>query len=297
MSGQLVLQLVLNGLSVGMLYLLVVLGIDTILRTTKILNFAHGQFYMLGAYMCFLIYGLLHMNYVLALVGATLVMVILGALAYLGIFNFVQKRFWAVRAMSFRLLMSAMASLGLMMILQQGTLLVFGTQTHGLPSVFRQAVTFGNFRFPLERVIVILLGMLLCFGLYWLLFRTKLGKAMRAVSDDAEAGSLQGINVFVVFLSSFIIGCILAGLAGAMIAPVLVVTPVMGHSILFLALLTQLVGGIFSYKGYILGAVVVGLFVSFGYQLVGGVSYMLLFIFAIIVLAIRPGGFLGEALD
>lgn len=297
MNAQLALQLVVNGLSAGMLYLLVVFGIDLILRSTKILNFAHGQFYMIGAYMCFLTYGVLHMNYFLSLVIACLAVATLGALSYLGIFNFVQKRFAGVGSVSFRLLVSATSSVGLMMILQQGIILLFGTTTHGLPSAFPQTITWDGVQLRAERLVVILLGVMFCFGLYWLLFRTRMGKAARSVSFDAEASSLQGINASVVYLLSFIIGCALAGFAGAVIAPIFVVTPVMGHSIIFLALMVLVAGGIGSYKGAILGAVLVGLFTSFGYQFLGGVSHMLLFVSVMLLLIFRPGGILGEALD
>jgi len=286
-----------NGLAIGMLYVLIVLGMDMILRGTRILNFAHGQVYMLGAYAFYFSYQVFHLNFALALILSGLAMLALGVLSYLGVFAFVQKRFTAGTPLSYRLLMSAMASVGLMMILQQGTLLVFGTKERGIPSIFPQILTFGDVRLPLERLFIVLISLLLCLLLYLLFFKTKLGKAMRAVSFDAEVCSLLGINTFWVYLLSFGIGCALAGFAGAIVAPVFSVSPDMGHGIITAALLVMMVGGVGSYKGALVGGLVIGLLSSFGFQFLGQLSQVLLFVFVIVFLIFRPGGLLGEAHD
>ena len=297
MSVELFVQLLVNGLAIGMVYVLVVLGIDMILRGTKILNFAHGQVYMLGAYVFYLAYGVLHLGFVVALALSVLALSILGALCYISVFDSVQRRFGVGTSFSYRLLMSAMASVGLMMILQQGTLLAFGTSEKGVPSVFPQMVAFGDVRFPLERLVIILLCLFICAGLYLFMFRTKLGKAMRAVSYDAEISSLMGINPFLLFLVCFVVGCALAAFAGGIAASVFSITPIMGQTIIFMAFLVMVVGGIGSYKGAILGGILVGLALSFGYQFLGGISQVVFFIFVMIVLIFKPGGILGEVLD
>jgi branched-chain amino acid transport system permease protein len=290
-------QLVVNGLAVGSIYILVVLGLDVILRGTKILNFAHGQFYMLGAYTLFAAYQMLHLNFALSLALSGLAVLLLGALSYLAVFNIVQRRFTVGAPFSFRLLVSAMASVGLMMILQQGTLLVFGTAGRGIPSVFTQMIAFGDFRLPSERLVIILISTLACFGLYLLMFKTKLGKAMRAVSADSGAASLLGVNTFRIFLVCFAVGSALAGIAGGIIAPVFAVTPEMGTNMIFMAILVLIIGGIGSYKGTVLGGILIGLALSFGYQFFGGFSQVFIFILAIVILTFKPGGILGEARD
>jgi len=297
MSAGLFCQLLVNGLAIGMLYVLIVLGMDMILRGTRILNFAHGQVYMLGAYAFYFTYLVFHLHFVLALILSGLAMLALGALSYLGVFGFVQRRFTPGTPFSYRLLMSAMASVGLMMILQQGTLLGFGTKERGIPSIFPQMLTLGSVRLPLERLFIVLISLLLCFLLYLLFFKTRLGKAMRAVSFDAEVCSLLGVNTFWVYLLSFGIGCALAGLAGAIVAPVFSVSPDMGHGIITAALLVMMVGGIGSYKGALAGGLVIGLLSSFGFQFLGQLSQVLLFVFVIVFLIFRPGGILGEAHD
>lgn len=294
MTLELFVQLVLNGLGLGLLYVLIVLGMDMILRGTKILNFAHGQIYMLGAYSFFAFHWVFRLNFVIALLLSAVATALLGVVSYLVLFNRVQRRFIVGATLTYRLLMSAMASVGLMMILDQGTLLVFGTSERGIPSIFPQIIRVGEVMFPLERLVIVFLSLLICGGLYLLMFKTKLGKAMRAVSYDAEVSALQGINTFQVYLLSFAVGCALAGLAGAIVAPVFSVTPDMGHAIIFMAFLVMIIGGIGSYKGAILGGLIVGLMLSFGFQFFGGLAEVLLFIFVIVVLIFKPGGILGE---
>lgn len=300
MTVELFAQLLVNGLAVGSIYVLIALGLDIILRGNGILNFAHGQIYMLGAYVfffTFITHGMLRLNYGVALILAALAMAILGALTYVCIFGIVQRWFTPTTPLSYQLLMSAMASVGLMMILQQGTLLVFGTSERGGPSAFPEMIRFGDVTLPMERLLVILLSLAMCLGLYLLFYRTKLGKAMRAVAFDAEVSSLQGINAFRIYLLSFALGCALAGAAGAMVGSLFSITPTMGGDIIFIAFLVILVGGIGSYKGAVLGGVLMGLVLSFGYQFLGYLANVLLFVFVMVVLIFKPGGILGEELD
>jgi branched-chain amino acid transport system permease protein len=294
MNANLFFQLLVNGFAIGMLYVLIVLGMDMILKGTKILNFAHGQIYMLGGYFFYLTFSTFRLNPFMAIFLSGLFSLILGVLSYLGVFGLIQRRFTSQTTLSYRLLMSAMASVGLMMILQQGTLLVFGTKEKGIISVFPQLLDFWGLRLPLERVMVILVAFILCLLLYLLFFKTRLGKAMRAVSFDAEMSSLLGVNTFWVFIMSFGIGCALAGIAGAIIAPIFSVNPNMGNGIIATALMVMVVGGIGSYKGAIIGGIVVGQVLSFGYQFFGGISQPLLFTFVILLLILRPGGLFGE---
>ena len=291
-------QLLLNGLGLGMLYVLVVLGMDLILRGTKILNFAHGQIYMLGAYVFYFTYGILKLGFPVSLALSALAASILGALCYVSLFSSVHRQVRTANAgFSYRLLMSAMTSVGLMLILQQGTLLTFGAEERGVPPAFPQMIILGDVRLPLERLVMIVVSLLICFSLYLFMFKTRLGKAMRAVSYDAEVSSLLGINSFYIYLVCFAAGCALAAFAGGIVASVFSVTPDMGHAVIFMALIVMVVGGIGSYKGAIIGGIMVGLLLSFGYQFLGGLAQMLLFVVTMIVLVLRPGGLLGEVLD
>ena len=297
MTPGLLAQLFLNALSLGSVYVLMVLGLDIIIRGTKILNFAHGQFYMLGAYMLFLLFQIMHLDFALSLVLAGLILGLVGAICYMSIFHFVRQRFTVTTTFSYRLLLSAMASVGLMMILQQGTLLLFGTEERGVKTPFPQMIDILDVRISLMRVIVILAAIVICLLLYFLMYKTTLGKILRAISYDPEAVTLAGINTRWILVFCFALGSALAGFAGGIIAPLFSVTPDMGTDVIFLSLLVLLVGGIGSYKGTILGGLLVGLALSFGFQFLGGIAELFVFLLVIAILSFRPGGLLGEAAD
>lgn len=289
--------MLVNALTIGSIYILMVLGLDIILRGTKILNFAHGQLYMLGAYVLFLFFQTLHWNFALSLVLSGAVLALVGALSYLGVFAILSRRFTVSTTLSYRLLLSAMASVGLMMILQQGTLLAFGTQERGIQSPFPQVIDILDIRISVMRILIIFLSVLVCLLLYLLMYKTPFGRVLRAVSYDPEAVTLQGVNTFWIFVTCFALGSALAGLAGGIIAPLFSVTPAMGQNVIFLSFLVLLVGGIGSYRGTIAGGLLIGLLLSFGFQFLGGVAELFVFMLVILILVFRPGGILGEATE
>jgi len=290
-------QVLINGLSMGMLIVLVVLGLDVILRLTGIVNFAQGQFYMIAVYVTYFTFVVLKLPYALALILTMLVLALFGIVSYFGIFNWVQRRFKRGESFTSRLLMSAVASLGLMMILSQGALLAFGTQTRGVPSVFPQLINIRGVILPAERLVIIAGSLLVLVGLYFLMFKTKIGKSMRAVTLDAEMSSLHGINPTWSYALGFVIGCGLCGIAGGLVAPVFSATLEVGQGIIFTAMIVLIVGGIGSYKGTILGGLLIGEFSSFGYYFLGGLTETLIFIVVIIILIFKPGGLLGKSMD
>lgn len=281
----------------GAVFALMVFGLQVILRTSGVFNFAHGQFYTIGAYAFWATYFLLGLNFVLAIALTILVMLLLGGLTQLSIFRFVQQRFSADTPLSSKLLMSAMASVGLMMILARAILIVCGTETRGIPSVFPQIISIGDSYLAIERLVIILISCLIAGALYLFFYKTMLGKSMRAVSSDAAVSTLMGINSARIYLLSFGVGCALAGIAGALLAPVFSVSPEMGGEIIFMAMLVMVVGGITSYKGGVVASAVVGLAVSFGYQFLGVISNVFLFVAVMLFIIFRPGGLFGEIAD
>jgi len=290
-------QLIVNGLSIGAIYIMLVFGLQLIIRTTGIVNFAHGEFYVIGAYAFWFSFRVLGINLGISMCLTLLIMLLASGLAYRLVFHYVQRQFRPDTPLSNKLLMSAMASIGLMIILSRVIVLYFGTDQKGIPSLLPQIITIGGVSMPAERLSIILTAILLAGGLSLFFFRTKLGKAMRAVSTDALASRLMGINSDRVYLASFALGASLAGIAGLLIAPIFAIDPQMGTEIIFMAMLVMVLGGIKSYKGAVLSGIAVGLAQSFGYQLVGVISHSLLFVAVIIFLIFRPGGFFGEALE
>lgn len=297
MTVELFFQLVVNGLAVGMLYVLIVLGLDIIIRVCNIFNFAHGHIYTLSAFVFWFGYVKLELHPLLALILCLLSMVLFGGVTYLSVFNTLQTRFTPNMTFSHRLLLSAMLSVGLMMIVARGVLLLFGGEERGAPSIFTQMINIGNVRLPVEKLAIILVSWLVMGGLFFFLYKTKLGKALRAVSSDAEVCSMLGINTKVIGMAGYTLACMLAGVAGALVVPVYAVTVEMGSTIIFISIVVMMLGGIGSYRGTILGGFIVGQVMSFGFQFIGGLSQLALWILFMIIIILRPGGLLGEALD
>lgn len=297
MTAELLARTFINGLCIGSLYVLVVVGLDIIIKTTTIANFAHGQFYVIGAFVFLLSSVVLNLNLILALILTLLVLALVGCISYLFVFDTLQRTFKPGVPVSTRLYKSAMISIGLMMILGQATLLGFGSRARGMPAIFPQVINIANITFPVEKLVLVPASLLILGGLYLFFFRTKLGKVLRAVSSDAEASSLLGMPNRWVYMLGFVLGCTFAGIAGAMVAPIYSINHSMGDDILFLALIVMTVGGIGSYRGAILGGLFVGMGLSFGYLFIGGLVMALLFVLSLILLIFRPGGLLGVSLE
>ena len=297
MTLQLFLQLLVNGLAIGMLYVLIVLGLDIIIRVCNIFNFAHGHIYTLGAFTFWYLYVSLSLHPLLAFFLTLIGMMLFGLVTYFCVFNALQRRFTPSVTFSHRLLLSAMLSIGLMMILGRGILLFFGGEERGAHSIFPHIIRLAGVSLPVEKLIIILVAWTAMAYLFFFLYRTKTGKALRAVSSDAEVSSLLGINPTWIGLVGYTLACVLAGVAGAMVVPVYAVTVEMGSTIIFMSIVVMMLGGIGSYKGTILGGLIVGQMMSFGFQLIGGLCYLGIWVLFMIIIVFRPGGLLGEVLD
>jgi branched-subunit amino acid ABC-type transport system permease component len=287
MAATTIAQLVVDGLGMGLVYVLLASGINLIIAISGILFIAYGQFYMLGAYITWALMVLFGLPFFVSLAIATVVPALLGGLIYWLIFNRIQM-------MERRFLNGIVASIGLMMLIGQGALLAFGTASRGVGSVFGGVLNFAGVHIPVEKIVLIALALLILLALHLFLKRTNGGRAMRAVSFDKDVAALQGVNGKRVYLLAMVVGCGLAGFAGGIMAPVFAVSPVMG-SITLVVLLVVMLGGIGSMTGAIVAGLILGLTLSFGQYLVGsGLAQILFFVVIGIVLFFRPGGLLGN---
>jgi len=287
MTAALFTQLLVNGLATGMVYVLIASGLILVLGVARIFNFAHGEFYMLGAYATFALCQVLQVNFFISIILSMFVVALLAAICYRLIFHHIRGN----------LLLCAAASMGLSMMFERGALVSFGTQERGLPSVFTGVMAIGDAALPVEKIAVILLCVAIMLGLYYLLMRTKLGKAMRAVKLDTEVAALQGINTTMVYALAMAVGCSLAGLAGGIIAPLFSITPNMGHAMLLKCFMVLIVGGLESMLGGVVGGLIIGMTLSFGYYILGGLSEILLFSIIGMILVFKPGGLFGEVVE
>lgn len=283
-------QLTLDGLAIGLIYALLASGFSMIMAISGILFIAYGEFYMLGAYILWGLMVPLKLPFSLSLCITVAVTALLGGLIYLAVFERMQGR-------KLFFLVSILAAIGIAMAMKQSALLLFGTESRGMPSLFNRIIEFCGLTLTLEKAVLILLSVATVTALHIFLRGTDMGRAMRAVSFNVEAAQLQGVNPKRVYLLTAMIGCGLAGFSGGVMAPVYALSPEMGM-ITLMILLVVMFAGIGSMAGALLSGLIVGIITSFGQYYIGtGVAQILLFTTIAVVLFFRPGGLFAETRD
>ena len=279
-------QVLVNGLTSGSFYILMALGFTLIFGILRLVNFAHGEFYMLGAFVVYHLYGRLGMNFFLALAAAAVTVAVLGAVVERVIFA-------PLRARELSMLMSA---LGLSIALQGVMAVTEGVEALSLPAPVRGVYRSSWLVFPLDRLLVVAVAVVVLALFYAFIRWSKVGQALRAVAQDGEAALMQGIPVNRVYTTAFAIGCALAAIAGGVIGPVFSLNVYMGQSAILKAFVVVILGGLGSIPGAVVGGLLLGLAESVFASLFGAlVSDMLGFLMIMLILLWRPFGLLGRA--
>lgn len=287
MSALFVSQLLLNGVVIGLTYALIAVGLSLIFGVMEIVNFAHGQVYMLGATVMLTLVTALGIGYFPAVLIATLVVAVAGFVLYLTVLRHLRQGDFE---------RGIILTIGIGMVLQNGVTYLFGAQPQVVDTEFSFIfLSMGGLKIDLLRLLTIGLSALAMGGLYFLLQWTDIGKAMRAFAQNREAAFMVGIQPAVVAGAAVSIGIGLAGLAGASLAPVFTVHPAMGIPILFKAFAIVIIGGL----GHIPGAVIAGILIGTIESLVGGFSTTAIqdavaFLAMIAILMARPEGLFGK---
>jgi len=285
-----VLQLAFDGLTIGLIYVILAAGLVLILSVTEIFFVAYGQFYMWGAYVTWYIVDRFQLNYFLGLLTAIAATMVFGLGSYLLVFRRMQRS-------ESRFLVTVTGALGISLILAQAVLIVFGTQPKSIPSVFKGSFDVVHVHIEVKKLALIGMGVIVTLALFWIYERTRLGRAMRAVALDADVAALYGINPTRVYLLTMGIGCALAGLAGGLLAPAYNLSSGMGNNVIASVLLMTMLGGMDSLLGAVVGGLIVGQILSFGQYYTGQLSVVYLFLFIGLVIYFRPNGLLGRRTD
>jgi branched-chain amino acid transport system permease protein len=273
------------GLVTGVLYVLVALGLTLIYGILHIVNFAHGEIYMLGAMAVFYLYVVAALP-----IWATLVLVLVLSLL-LGVV--VERVFF--RSLRGQWLQLVVASVGISLVIQSIAWIAFGIQEKNVPTFFAGVVQLVGVRLPIERLFAAAVAFVLVVLLYLLVYRTRVGLAMRAIEEDEETARMLGINADRVASLACAVGFALAALAGAFIAPIYSLNPGMGLEVILMSFLIIIVGGLGSITGTVLAGILIGVIESVGAVLFGAeAAYGLVFVVMIAVLVVRPAGLLGK---
>ncbi len=279
----------LNGVMLGVNYALIALGLTLIFGILGIVNFTHGEMYMLGGYVAYYFLGHFGLNFFATLVLAAIIVGLLGCILEILVFR-------PLTARPNIELTSLIAALGLAWVFQMLAVIVFGELDKNVPSAFSGILRMGGVVITVERLATILIGLCMVVLLNLFLLKTKTGMAIRALAQDKEAAALQGVSVDRISALAFGIGCGLAATSGALVAPIFGVNPSMGGEVILKAFLVVILGGMGSITGAMLGGLVLGFVESFGCLFFRVPTVMVLtFIIIILILIIKPRGLLGHA--
>jgi branched-chain amino acid transport system permease protein len=277
-------QMIINGLVLGSNLVMVAMGFSMLIGIMRLIQFAHGEMYMLGGYGTWYIGVHLGLNYWLALFLS---------IAIVTVFGIVLERYF-LRQFRETLLPAVVVTVAWMMILETGALLIFGTSSKAIPTVFPGTFNVKGVYLSKERLIVSLISLASIGAVLLFMSKTKEGRAMRAVARETETAMLMGVNLGRIFRLSMILATILAAAAGGLLGPIFTMSPAIGISMSVKALVAITLGGMGSVGGAAVASYLLGMIESFSGTLAGADFAMLIyFLTLILVLLVRPQGFFG----
>jgi len=281
---ELLLQAIINGVMLGMMYVVIALGLTLVYSILGIVNFAHAEFYMMGGFLTWLLYVNMELNYFLVLPLAIVVV---------GLFAMVVERIF-FRPFRGKVLEAFIISLGLIWVFQEAAQKIMGVWDKGAPSAFPGTITLFDIHFNVERLVVTIIGGVLLLAMYFFITKTKLGRAMRAIAQDRECAAFQGVNIDKICTITFGVGCALAASAGVLLGPVLFINPYMGAPVILKAFIIIILGGLGSIPGCLVGGLFLGMVDAVGSLYANSQAVEIVtFVFIFFMLVVRPHGLLG----
>lgn len=281
-------QQILNGVVLGSLYVLVALGLTLIYGVLVQINFAHADIVTVGAFVAYFYMQYLGGSYLLAIVAALVVGGLLGWLVNAAIFQ-------PLRVKRSELL-PLIATIGVSVMMQNGMLAWLGPVPFAFDSPYsNEVVKFGRIYITWQNLLIIVVSTISIAMLYAFMRFTFMGKALRAVAQDRDTAGLMGINQAQVIMLTFVIASAFAGMAGAMLGPILVLTPFAGATVIVKAFAIVIIGGFGNIEGTIIAGLLVGLIESFTTQYLDpGWIDLVVFALLLATLAFRPTGLIAE---
>jgi len=276
-----------TGLIVGALLFLVAAGLTLIFGVLGVVNFAHGSFYMLGAYIALTAYRVSD-SYVIATLAAGL---------GVALFSVIFERFFMRKVYGSDVLMQLLVCYAFILILDDAVKLIWGAefQSMGMPETFQAPpIILGGGIVPIFYIYLISAAAIIALVLWYILTKTRMGKIVRAAAHNPTMTSALGLNTSLIYAGVFAFGGLLAGLAGGLAAPVRSMSPGMGFSILIESFIVTVIGGMGSVSGALVGALLIGLIRSFGS--IGFPLFVegIMFIAMALILILKPSGLLGK---
>jgi branched-chain amino acid transport system permease protein len=283
-----ILEQILNGLLAGSAYLLIALGLSLIFSLGGIVNLAHGAFYAIGAYLAVAIGN--RLGFAPAFILSPILVGLLGILVE----RFLFRRFYRADP-----ILSLLVTFGLAMVIEQILRMIWGASPipFAMPSYLSGLLFVGGLIYPYYRLAILLVTVLAVLGLWLLLNKTAFGRIVRAGVQSPDMVGALGISLAPVMATVVAIGIGLAALAGVTLAPIRGVHPAMGSEVITAAFVIVVIGGLGSFWGVVLAAVIVGIVRGLTVQFFPAAEQMSMYLLMFLILLVRPRGLLGERFE
>jgi branched-chain amino acid transport system permease protein len=281
----LVIQMLYNGLVIASVYILLAVGFNLVWGILGIVNFAHGHFFMLGAFFAWFFLVTMGFNFYAALVASSLCILVLAAGTLKGLLEPLRQDLHTC----------AMIAMGLAFLIEGAAMALFGGEARIVPMPITGVARFGGAVFSYARLVTLAFSLVI-FGVFmFLVYFTRFGRALRAVGDDAEIAATQGINVSAIGFWVFCIATVLAGAGGVLASYMTPLMPSMGFDFSLKAFIVIVVGGFGSIAGAVVGALLIGLIESFiGTIFNPVIAVIVSFALVLLIFMVRPSGLLGQ---
>jgi branched-chain amino acid transport system permease protein len=278
---------IINGIGIGMLYFLMAVGLSIVFGLLGFVNFAHGAFFLLGAYVCF----------ELTQSGLGFWWTLLLAPLLVGAFAWLAEKMLLRHIYRLPHEFHIVFTVGLALVLQEAVILKWGVIGHNIavPDLLQGVFIMGDFIYPMYRLFVIGVTVVMALLLWWLLEGTRLGAIVRAGSESTEMVSLLGLNINRIFSLVFALGAMTAALAGVLAAPIRGVEPFMGIEALGIAFVAVVIGGMGSFWGALAGGLLVGIVQSLMSTIWPEGARLMIYVAMAAVMLLRPNGLFGRS--
>jgi len=283
-------QVIANGLYLGAQYALIALGLTLIFALMNVLNFAHGQMYVLGGFITYYVYGQLGFPFALALLASGATLAATGGLIEKFLFRPVIRR--SIREESTMLLAAAVA-----FFLDAMVLLLFGEKQRGVPKIVNGVFLSDTLIMPYDRMLIGAVAIIMIVVFMLFMQYSKPGRAMRALAQDRVAAQLMGVRVDRYSMIGFALGAMLAGVVGGLLVAITGVNSGIGGPISVKAFMMVMIGGAGVVGGAIAGGFILGMLESVGLSVLhayGDITYLVIFAALMVFLSIRPNGLMGK---
>lgn len=277
----------LNSLDIGLLLFIIAVGLNIVFGVLNIINFAHGALYMLGAYLAFTLINIAGMPFWSALLLAPLGVAILAVLIDRFLLRYIYSRDIAD---------SLLLTFALLLIINESVRMIWGSgiQVVQPPQLLSGSTDIMGSSIPTYSLFVIVMGLLLLAGLWFLFNRTRIGRIMRAAALDRDMAEVLCINTSLVVTGVFAFGAWLAAVGGVIAVPMRALDPGMGDKVIIESFIVVVIGGLGSFPGALLGAIILGLIHGFGGRYLPEINMLLPYLGMALVLLFKPNGLMGK---